>query len=105
MYSSSKKDKDDNGKTYIRPTEKDCTDMCKPKNGLKNKQLNMKISFEITRTNRSKTECPYGYIDGYEGKVKKVGSYACHDCMHFVSVDLEKREVECKCETTISNRK
>ena len=65
----------------------------------------MKISFEITRTNRSMTECPYGYIDGYEGKVKKVGSYACHDCMHFVSVDLEKREVECKCETTISNRK
>lgn len=64
----------------------------------------MEIKFEFSRTNRSKTQCPYGYIDGYEGKVKKVGSYACHDCMHFVSVDLEKREVECKAETIV-NRK
>jgi hypothetical protein len=65
----------------------------------------MKIRFEVSRTNRSKTECPYGYIDGYEGTTKKVGSYACHDCMHFVSVDLEKREVECNAEDTILNSK
>lgn len=36
----------------------------------------MKIKFEVSRTNRSKTTCPYGYIDGYEGSTKKVGSYA-----------------------------
>lgn len=63
----------------------------------------MKINFEVSRTNRSKTDCPYGYINGYEGTTKKVGSYACHDCIHFVSVDLEKREVECKADT-IFNR-
>ena len=55
----------------------------------------MKIRFEVSRTNRSKTECPYGYINGYEGSTKKVGSYACHDCVNFISVDLEKREVDC----------
>ena len=55
----------------------------------------MKIKFEVSRTNRSKTDCPYGYINDYEGTIKKVGSYACHDCKNFVSVDLEKREVEC----------
>lgn len=59
----------------------------------------MKIKFDVSRSNRSKTECPYGYIDGYEGLTKKVGSYACHDCMHFVSVDLEKMEVECNADT------
>ena len=64
----------------------------------------MKIKFEVSRANRSKTTCPYGYIDGYEGTTKKVGSYACHDCMNFVSVDLEKREVECKYGTVV-NRK
>jgi len=62
----------------------------------------MKISFEISRTNRSKTPCPYGYINGYEGTTKKVGSYACHYCMHFVSVDIEKREVECKADTFVN---
>ena len=55
----------------------------------------MKIKFDVSRTNRSKTDCPYGYINGYDGSIKKVGSYACSDCMHFVSVDLEKMEVEC----------
>ena len=55
----------------------------------------MKIKFEVSRTNRSKTPCPYEYIDEYEGTIKKVGSYACHDCKNFVSVDLEKREVDC----------
>jgi hypothetical protein len=60
----------------------------------------MKIKFEVSRTNRSKTPCPYGNINGYEGTTKKVGSYACHDCMHFVSVDLERQEVECKFEDT-----
>ena len=64
----------------------------------------MKIKFEISKTNKCKTDCPYGYMDGYEGSTKKVGSYACHDCMHFVSVDLEKREVECKADTIV-NRK
>lgn len=64
----------------------------------------MKIKFEVSRTNKSKTLCPYGYIDGYEGTVKKVGSYACHDCMHFVSVDLDKREVECKADTILSHK-
>ena len=61
----------------------------------------MKIKFEISRTNRSKTPCPYEFIDGYEGTIKKVGSYVCHDCMHFVSVNLEKREVECNAEAII----
>jgi hypothetical protein len=65
----------------------------------------MKIKFDVSRTNRSKTTCPYEYIDGYEGTIKKVGSYACHDCMHFVSVDLKKREVECNAEDTILNSK
>ena len=55
----------------------------------------MKIKFEVSRANRSKTPCPYEYIDGYEGTIKKVGSYACHDCKNFVSVDLEKLEIEC----------
>lgn len=59
----------------------------------------MKIKFEVSRTNRSKTDCPYGYINGYEGTTKKVGSYVCHDCKHFVSVDLEKQEVECNADT------
>ena len=61
----------------------------------------MKIKFEASRTNRSKTDCPYGYIEGYEGTTKKVGSYACHDCKDFVSIDLEKREVECNADTII----
>ena len=61
----------------------------------------MKIKFEVSRTNRCKTKCPYEFRDGYEGTTKKVGSYACHDCMHFVSVDLERREVECKAEEEI----
>lgn len=64
----------------------------------------MTIRFEVSRTNRSKTPCPYEFIDGYEGTTKKVGSYACHDCMYFISVDLEKREVECKADTIV-NRK
>lgn len=64
----------------------------------------MKIKFETTDENECLTDCPYGYIDGYEGTTKKVGSYACHDCLNFVSVDLEKREVECKADT-ILNRK
>ena len=64
----------------------------------------MKIKFEVSRTNRSKTDCPYGYIDGYEGTIKKVGSYACHDCKNFVNVDLEKREVECKADTILSHK-
>ena len=59
----------------------------------------MKIKFEVSRTKRSKTDCPYEYIDGYEGRIKKVGSYACHDCKNFVSVDLEKREVERNADT------
>jgi hypothetical protein len=62
----------------------------------------MKIRFEVSRANRSKTDCPYGYTNGYEGSTKKVGSYACHDCMHFVSVDLEKREVECKADAIVT---
>lgn len=55
----------------------------------------MKIKFDVSRTNRSKTECPYGYINGYEGITKKVGSYACHDCFHFVSIDTDKNTIEC----------
>lgn len=64
----------------------------------------MKIKFEISRTNRCKTPCPHGFIDGYEGTTKLVGSYGCHDCMHFVSVDLENREVECRADNIV-NRK
>lgn len=58
----------------------------------------MKIKFEISRTNRSKTPCPYGFIDGYEGTIKKVGTYACADCVHHLSQDNEKRFVECDAE-------
>lgn len=64
----------------------------------------MKIKFDVSRTNRSKTDCPYGYIDRYVGTIKKVGTYACRDCKNFVGVDWEKREVECKADT-ILNRK
>lgn len=65
----------------------------------------MKIKFEVSRTNRSKTDCPYGYIDGYEGSIKKVGSYACSDCINHVSQDNYNMVVECDAENTIRNRK
>lgn len=55
----------------------------------------MKIRFE-TEGRYAITDCPYGYINGYEGTTKKVGSYACSDCINFVSQDNEKKEVECK---------
>lgn len=58
----------------------------------------MKIKFEISRTNRSKTPCPYEFRGGYEGMTKRVGSYACHDCVHHLSQDNEKRFVECDAE-------
>lgn len=61
----------------------------------------MTIKFEVSRTNRSKTPCPYEFRDGYEGTIKKVGSYACHDCMHFIGIDLDKREVECNADKTV----
>ena len=57
------------------------------------------LKFEVSRTNRIKTPCHCGYIDGYEGTIKKVGSYACHDCKDFVSVDLDRLEVECNADT------
>lgn len=49
----------------------------------------------------SKTYCPYGNINGYEGTTKKVGSNSCHDCMHFISSNLEKMEVECNADKTV----
>lgn len=62
----------------------------------------MKIQYDVEHECFCTTPCPYGYINGYEGSTKKVGSYACHDCKNFVSVDLEKREVECKADTIVT---
>ena len=54
----------------------------------------MKIKFDVSSTNIGKTDCPYG-VYGFAGTILKVGGFACINCIHFVSVDLEKREVEC----------
>lgn len=41
------------------------------------------------------TPCPYGVHCGYTGEPKLVGSYACADCMHFVTDSFEENWVEC----------
>lgn len=65
----------------------------------------MKIRFEVSRRNRCKTDCPYGYIDGYEGTTKKVGTYPCRYCMNFVGIDTKNKEVEFKADLICRNPK
>lgn len=44
------------------------------------------------------TPCPYGFTNGYTGDHKLVGSYACADCMYFVTDSFDKNWVECNYE-------
>lgn len=65
----------------------------------------MKIKFETEYECHCTTPCPYGFMDGYTGELKKVGSNACSDCTHFKSIDLENNEVECKADLICHNPK
>lgn len=55
----------------------------------------MKIKFETEDDCYCVTQCPYGFIDGYTGEPKKVGSNSCADCFHFVSTDIVNNFIEC----------
>lgn len=55
----------------------------------------MKIKFETEDERYCVTPCQYGFIDGYTGEPKKVGSNGCYDCKYCKSIDSENNEVDC----------
>lgn len=61
----------------------------------------MKIQFKTEYEWYCTTPCPYGFLDGFTGDVKKVGSNSCSDCKHFVDIDNENNIIECDYENKI----
>lgn len=55
----------------------------------------MKIKYEHSEENICSTPCPYGFQNGYTGKIKFVGSISCSDCRYYVNINNKQKWVEC----------